>query len=240
MKTFSNTSCRIFRAWNNSRAKAPRLPRGRLDVLPLAVFVAVPRDVGRVSRALAGRWRPAVKAPATAENLRSRLSHVIPLLVAICLFAAPDVPLPPLNARFVPLALWPPALGAALTFVGLAFSVWARFTLADNWSSDVQVKRGHELIVEGPYRWCPPSDLYRAHSARSWEPRSRWANGAPCLASRSPPLPSGASSSIEESGDARRVRRGLRPLRRARAGAHSVRCLKASALTARACLRPRQ
>jgi protein-S-isoprenylcysteine O-methyltransferase Ste14 len=100
-------------------------------------------------RVLASR----VKAPATAENLRSRLSHVIALLVAICLFAAPDVPLPPLNARFLPLALWPPALGAALTFIGLAFSVWARFTLADNWSSDVQVKRGHELIVEGPYRW---------------------------------------------------------------------------------------
>jgi protein-S-isoprenylcysteine O-methyltransferase Ste14 len=101
-------------------------------------------------------WRvlaSTVKAPATAENLRSRLSHVIPLLVAICLFAAPDVPLPPLNARFVPLALWPPTLGVALTFIGLAFSVWARFTLADNWSSDVQVKRGHELIVEGPYRW---------------------------------------------------------------------------------------
>jgi protein-S-isoprenylcysteine O-methyltransferase Ste14 len=100
-------------------------------------------------RVLASR----VKAAATAENLRSRLSHVIPLLVAICLFAAPDVPLPPLNARIVPLALWPPTLGAALTFIGLAFSVWARFTLADNWSSDVQVKRGHELIVEGPYRW---------------------------------------------------------------------------------------
>jgi protein-S-isoprenylcysteine O-methyltransferase Ste14 len=95
-----------------------------------------------------------VKEAAQSETAASRLSHVGPLLVAAYLLAAPaPLPLPLLNERFVPLAVWPAALGAALTFAGAAFSIWARFTIAANWSSDVQLKRDHELIVEGPYRW---------------------------------------------------------------------------------------
>jgi protein-S-isoprenylcysteine O-methyltransferase Ste14 len=94
-----------------------------------------------------------VKATAQSENWASRLSHLAPLLVAGALLAAPRIPLPPLDARFVPLAIWPAALGAALTFAGLLFSVWARFTLAGNWSDFVQIKQDHELVVQGPYRW---------------------------------------------------------------------------------------
>jgi protein-S-isoprenylcysteine O-methyltransferase Ste14 len=74
-------------------------------------------------------------------------------LFAGYLLAAPEVPIPLFNERFVPLAIWPAALGAALTFAGLVFCVWARFVLADNWSDFVQLKRDHELIVDGPYRW---------------------------------------------------------------------------------------
>jgi protein-S-isoprenylcysteine O-methyltransferase Ste14 len=89
-----------------------------------------------------------VKVAAQSESALSRLSHFSPLLVAIYLLVAPA---PLLNGRFVPLTVWPAALGAALTFAGLAFCVWARFTIAANWSSDVQLKRDHELIVAGPY-----------------------------------------------------------------------------------------
>ena len=55
--------------------------------------------------------------------------------------------------RFVPIALWLASLGAALTFAGLAFAIWARFIIAGNWSSYVELKRDHELIVAGPYRY---------------------------------------------------------------------------------------
>jgi protein-S-isoprenylcysteine O-methyltransferase Ste14 len=93
-----------------------------------------------------------VKPPAQSESRASRLSHVGPLLIAAYLLAAPaPVPAPALHGRFVPLAVWPPALGATLGFVGLALCVWARVTIAANWSGDVQLKRGHELIVGGPY-----------------------------------------------------------------------------------------
>ena len=95
-----------------------------------------------------------VKEAAQSETAASRLSHVGPLLVAAYLLASPaPLPAPVLDDRFVPLAIWPAALGAALGFAGLAFCAWARVTIAANWSSDVQLKRDHELIVKGPYRW---------------------------------------------------------------------------------------
>jgi len=95
-----------------------------------------------------------VKEAAQSETAVSRLSHVGPLLVAAYLLASPaPLPAPVLDDRFVPLAIWPAALGAALGFAGLAFCAWARVTIAANWSSDVQLKRDHELIVAGPYRW---------------------------------------------------------------------------------------
>ena len=69
-----------------------------------------------------------VKEAAQSETAVSRLSHVGPLLVAAYLLAAPaPLPLPLLNERFAPLAVWPAAFGAALTFAGFAFSIWARF-----------------------------------------------------------------------------------------------------------------
>jgi protein-S-isoprenylcysteine O-methyltransferase Ste14 len=95
-----------------------------------------------------------VKEAAQSETAVSRLSHVLPLVVAAYLLASPaPLPAPVLGARFVPLAIWPAALGAALGYAGLACCAWARVTIAANWSSDVQLKRDHELIVVGPYRW---------------------------------------------------------------------------------------
>jgi len=53
-------------------------------------------------------------------------------------------------------ALWPQArnpflAGAAITFAGLGFAIWARFRLGQNWSSSVALKEGHQLIQTGPY-----------------------------------------------------------------------------------------
>jgi len=94
-----------------------------------------------------------VKAAAQSEGHASHLSHFGPLVVAGCLLAAPRLPIPLLYERFVPLALWPSTLGVALTFAGLVVCAWARFVLAGNWSSYVEVKHDHELVVGGPYRW---------------------------------------------------------------------------------------
>ena len=44
------------------------------------------------------------------------------------------------------------AAGVTLTFLGVAFAIWARLALGSNWSAKVTIKRDHELIVRGPYR----------------------------------------------------------------------------------------
>ncbi|MBV9289524.1 MAG: isoprenylcysteine carboxylmethyltransferase family protein [Hyphomicrobiales bacterium] len=93
-----------------------------------------------------------VKIVAERESAFSTLSHYGPLAAGIFLISAPRVPLFPLDVRFVPLALWPVQLGAAVTVDGAAFAIWARALIAGNWSSSVTLKRDHELIVEGPYR----------------------------------------------------------------------------------------
>ena len=87
------------------------------------------------------------------ESVGSRLSHYLPLAVAIYLLAAPETPVAALSVRFAPLALWPVRLGAVATVAGIGFAVWARIRIGSNWSSDVTLKRDHELVVEGPYRW---------------------------------------------------------------------------------------
>ena len=94
-----------------------------------------------------------VKAAAERESNAARLAYVVPLLVAVALLAAPDVPLYPLNARFVPPDMRFVRLGASLTFAGLAFSVWARLWLAGNWSGGVTLEHDRELVVSGPYQW---------------------------------------------------------------------------------------
>lgn len=44
--------------------------------------------------------------------------------------------------------------GAFVCVAGLMVTIWARATLAGNWSSDVQFKEGHQLVKTGPYRFA--------------------------------------------------------------------------------------
>ena len=56
-----------------------------------------------------------------------------------------------LNHRFLPDAPWIAWLGAAITFAGVLFAIWARWNLGKNWSAAVTIKRGHQIIRTGPY-----------------------------------------------------------------------------------------
>jgi protein-S-isoprenylcysteine O-methyltransferase Ste14 len=43
-------------------------------------------------------------------------------------------------------------IAASIVTAGLALAIWARRTLAGNWSGAITVKEGHELVRSGPYR----------------------------------------------------------------------------------------
>jgi protein-S-isoprenylcysteine O-methyltransferase Ste14 len=91
------------------------------------------------------------KATVWAESLPSRLMHVAPMVVAALLLALPRVPLLGLDQRFLPRSVAIFGLGWLTAGAGLSFTVWARRHLAANWSADVTLKEGHELITSGPY-----------------------------------------------------------------------------------------
>ncbi len=57
-----------------------------------------------------------------------------------------------LGIRFVEASPAIGRLGVALTVAGIAFAIWARWHLGENWSATVTLKEGHELINTGPYR----------------------------------------------------------------------------------------
>ena len=92
-----------------------------------------------------------VKAAERRESLASRLSHIVPLIVAVFLLWARSLPVPVLGERFLPWAPWTFWVGAALAAAGLLFSIWARHELGRNWSGTVTIKEGHELVTSGPY-----------------------------------------------------------------------------------------
>ena len=95
-----------------------------------------------------------VKGTRRSEPLLPRLfKYWLPLLLAVLLVE----PIPLLDAsvlgvRLVPDTAWLPVLGMATTWAGVLFACRARQVLGSNWSSEVQLKQDHELILRGPYR----------------------------------------------------------------------------------------
>jgi protein-S-isoprenylcysteine O-methyltransferase Ste14 len=94
-----------------------------------------------------------VKDSVRTEPLTTRASHAIPLIVVILLLALPALPGEILNARILPAGPETFWTGVAVLVAGLAFMVWARTFLGRNWSATVTIKRDHELIRGGPYRF---------------------------------------------------------------------------------------
>jgi protein-S-isoprenylcysteine O-methyltransferase Ste14 len=92
------------------------------------------------------------KVIAERQSLLSALAHRIPVGLGWWMLAFPKWP-PPMNWIVVPHVEGTRLAGAAICIYGLFFTIWARRTLAGNWSSDVTFKQGHELIKTGPYRF---------------------------------------------------------------------------------------
>ena len=93
----------------------------------------------------------ATKKSVYQESTAQRLRYVIPILVGGFLLAKGHRLSEPLNHRVIPHVEALAWTGVALCIAGLAFCIWARFTLGRNWSGVVTLKGGHELITSGPY-----------------------------------------------------------------------------------------
>ncbi len=94
-----------------------------------------------------------LKAVKTQESTGSRIMYQVPLLAAWILLFTRSSLWGVLGRRFFPQSPPVAVIGLILAALGIAFAFWARYTLGQNWSSNVTIKVEHELIRSGPYAY---------------------------------------------------------------------------------------
>jgi protein-S-isoprenylcysteine O-methyltransferase Ste14 len=87
------------------------------------------------------------------ENIAGSIVYRIPAIVGLLLLLDSYRLSAPLSTSVISDGILTSLLSVALSFIGLAICIWARFVLGRNWSSVVVVKKDHELIQSGPYRF---------------------------------------------------------------------------------------
>ena len=92
-----------------------------------------------------------VKPAKTKEPLTGRLATIVPLVFAFELLFSDWLRVGPLRWRFLPPDQWLAWSGVALTAMGAAIAIWARYCLGEYWSARVSLKEGHRIIRSGPY-----------------------------------------------------------------------------------------
>lgn len=98
-------------------------------------------------------WSIAAKdsaATRTSESWWSRQLHLALVNVALLLLV---LPIPGLTRRFLPESRALVVAGLAIQAAFILLAVWARRHLGSNWSGEVRIATGHQLVRTGPYRW---------------------------------------------------------------------------------------
>lgn len=87
---------------------------------------------------------------AKSESKASTAFHQVVLNVALLLLF---IPVPGLSGWFLPRRFhFPVAAGVIIQVACFALAAWARKHLGRNWSAEVRVGEGHQLVRTGPYR----------------------------------------------------------------------------------------
>ncbi len=114
----------------------------QIDLIPWYIFVAYWLITGL-----------RVKRTKSAETLASRLATIVPMVLAFELLFSDFLRVGPLRLRFAPADAWIEWLGFAVTSLGVAIAIWARYWIGEYWSARVTLKEGHRLIRSGPYQF---------------------------------------------------------------------------------------
>ncbi len=94
-----------------------------------------------------------VKRTKVQESRSDRLATIIPIpmVIAFELLFSSELRFGLLGHRFIPAEAWVPQAGIALTTLGVALAIWARYCLGQYWSARVTLREGHRIIRSGPY-----------------------------------------------------------------------------------------
>jgi protein-S-isoprenylcysteine O-methyltransferase Ste14 len=97
-------------------------------------------------------WAFRVKRTKAWQPLSERLIYLLFIGVAAVLLNG-RVGTTLMTQRVLPQGIPIRILADVLVVLGLLIAIWARVTLAGNWSAQVTLKENHELIQRGPYRF---------------------------------------------------------------------------------------
>ena len=86
----------------------------------------------------------------TSESKWSRGLHLTLVNGGVLLLI---LPVPGLTRRFLPVGNFLVVAGLIIEAAFILLAVWARRSLGSNWSGEVRVATGHQLIRSGPYRY---------------------------------------------------------------------------------------
>jgi protein-S-isoprenylcysteine O-methyltransferase Ste14 len=92
-----------------------------------------------------------VKRTKTTESIAQRLLTILLMVLAFELLFSVALRIWPLRLRFLRAEDWIAWCGVALTTLGIAVAIWARYCIGQYWSARVTLKEGHRLIRSGPY-----------------------------------------------------------------------------------------
>lgn len=98
-------------------------------------------------------WSIAAKDRAPAKTSESRWSRQLHLILVNGALLLLVLPVPGLTCRFLPAGPFLVAAGLIVQAAFIPLAVWARRHLASNWSGEVRIAEGHELVQSGPYRF---------------------------------------------------------------------------------------
>jgi protein-S-isoprenylcysteine O-methyltransferase Ste14 len=94
-----------------------------------------------------------VKSTRVTEPLAARIYTACLAAATFALLFSHFLRVGRLGERFLVRDPWLEAAGTAMTYMGVAFAIWARWCLGKNWSAEVVLKTDHQLIRSGPYAY---------------------------------------------------------------------------------------
>jgi protein-S-isoprenylcysteine O-methyltransferase Ste14 len=100
-----------------------------------------------------------IKSAAEQQSFAARLARM-PVWLGFVLFIAAWVyPLGPVAIRRT---VFSDSAAVAICALGLFVAIWSRKVLGAEWSRDVELKKGHQLVERGPYRFMR-HPIYTGH-----------------------------------------------------------------------------
>lgn len=97
-------------------------------------------------------WSIAAKDSKPTETSESKWSRGLHLALVNGGVLLLILPVPGLTRRFLPESHFLVAAGLVIEAAFTLLAVWARRSLGSNWSGEVRVAAGHQLVRSGPYR----------------------------------------------------------------------------------------